>query len=1306
MIRTLTLGSCVLALSVSVLRPAAAAESQRIAVFADPAVPELTAGCADPRRLGRLLEGKGRELVFLTAEQLADAQQLTADNIDLLVLPYGPSLPKAACDSVRAFLRGGGDFLSVGGYAFDNLYGGKVNPNVELLRAPGLEADGAAECWRSDQADPEAADPEALGLRVVTANPHSGKRCIRLHVPDGLPHVWYNVHQGVEGLVPGESYAASCWIRTERVHGGFTYLAVGFYDADGKRLSFAQNTGGTNFCGTRDWQRLECRFEVPPGTVVAQVTGNLYGYGTAFFDDFSLKWIDVGGMNTHFGRTGDQLRFRQDQIGVFDPSYRLERAVSSHIAAHQAIVTAPCAYQGTLAGYAAVGMTSANDAVGPIPRARWTSLVQTRDRYGRRTGSLLGITHNFSGTFRHSLWAYTGVENVDLLDGAQPTFEQALRQVADHMLTGVFLHTPAAEFMLYRPGEVMKGRVNLCNAGRLERELCVVARAVSGDTVVAESARAVFLEPGQDQRLEFGLPCPPASNDVVCELRYELQLEGRVIDTVRAGVFVPNGRETDGFPLSFQDNYFRAGQRPMMLFGVNQTGVMFGPHYENPLTWEEDYGRCRDFGFNVWRVLHVSCFADPAGYRFGTFNIGNPPERLLRRMDAAFQLAQHYGIVPMPCWYDTRGGAAVSDEHLALQASFARRYGERYQDLSGMLYDVSNEVTIDYADVPDLQRDFRAFLTERYGTDDALRAAWANPEASLTTAKYEKPKGEWHSRRDRDIELFRVQVMERWLAASIEAVRDTGDRHPVTTENYVYKLPGGDPFESRRHLTFANMHHYGDWQPGYVRFFARRMQGMGHVVGEFGRTTHPAQVSFRNYTPESAALSYFRRVTFLNAGLGATGLFVWDIKDLRGSAFPYGIHYHSELVPKKVGHQFRNLAFFFRRFTSTFSPEKLWFVVPDQLLLGARQNDLQRYLYAALTALTRTNVPFSTIRQYELHKILEHKPEAVMLPLSYILSDGDVDTLLMYAKGGGTVYLSGDCAFDPDRQETRRHVLERLVGISPASRRFPDIRLGSVPAVHAEGLGDLPAFDAYPTYEFSGQGVDVLRKAADLPLICSRKAGQGEVVFVNDPIELHLDEDGLLPIYADFAARIGLAPLLPASRDSNLIALQVPSESGGSLTVVLNDGAQDRNVEVGDVRALCPAGAQVAVYRSASGQIAALALAGDATLAGAPFRTGNGHVLLTALDGGDLRTSQAILALPLSQGNLGLTGVTSVMQARIGEIVNGRWVTYEQIADGRSLAIDEQRTTAMVLLTRDEADGTWTRRVEKMVLSPESMPGL
>ncbi|MDH7600539.1 MAG: hypothetical protein QHI38_00145 [Armatimonadota bacterium] len=76
-------------------------------------------GNADPNTLGSMLEKHGYGVTYLKSGDLADPNILKRDNFDCLVLPYGPSYPYAAYESIKAYLKSGGTFLSLGGYAFD-----------------------------------------------------------------------------------------------------------------------------------------------------------------------------------------------------------------------------------------------------------------------------------------------------------------------------------------------------------------------------------------------------------------------------------------------------------------------------------------------------------------------------------------------------------------------------------------------------------------------------------------------------------------------------------------------------------------------------------------------------------------------------------------------------------------------------------------------------------------------------------------------------------------------------------------------------------------------------------------------------------------------------------------------------------------------------------------------------------------------------------------------------------------------------------------------------------------------------------
>lgn len=80
---------------------------------------ERSPGTADPAMLAGTLTKAGFGVTLLKSGDMADPKILTRSNFDCLILPYGSSYPDAASDSFKAYLKSGGTFLSMGGYAFD-----------------------------------------------------------------------------------------------------------------------------------------------------------------------------------------------------------------------------------------------------------------------------------------------------------------------------------------------------------------------------------------------------------------------------------------------------------------------------------------------------------------------------------------------------------------------------------------------------------------------------------------------------------------------------------------------------------------------------------------------------------------------------------------------------------------------------------------------------------------------------------------------------------------------------------------------------------------------------------------------------------------------------------------------------------------------------------------------------------------------------------------------------------------------------------------------------------------------------------
>lgn len=75
------------------------------------------------------------------------------------VLEIGRPYEDSQMYTYQSLSQGGGDLISVGGYAFDHLYSLNAGSgDVELLASPGMEMQDALDHWPSDQANAQTAD--------------------------------------------------------------------------------------------------------------------------------------------------------------------------------------------------------------------------------------------------------------------------------------------------------------------------------------------------------------------------------------------------------------------------------------------------------------------------------------------------------------------------------------------------------------------------------------------------------------------------------------------------------------------------------------------------------------------------------------------------------------------------------------------------------------------------------------------------------------------------------------------------------------------------------------------------------------------------------------------------------------------------------------------------------------------------------------------------------------------------------------------------------------------------------------------
>ncbi|MCX7598440.1 MAG: hypothetical protein N2512_06175, partial [Armatimonadetes bacterium] len=1074
-----------------------------IGIFRDQVPPAKEGTFSDPEYLGEVLRRDGYAVYYLSVSQLAMPELLRPELFDLIVLPYGPRFPGEATESFREYLRSGGRFLSVGGYAFDEPYFAQPGRDTQQLANGGFEEAGEGDLptgWVAGRPRPD------VSFRRVTDLRRTGEAALEISVGPSAPVDWYIIRQRIENPDRTVRYDLSGWMRVADIRDGpGGYLAVDFYRENGERISFVQTE---ILAKTEDWRRVAVSFAVPDGTAYMSVNCLIYGRGTAWFDDLELRAIPPS-INTRHAVPRDMLHTTDDQIPVFDPSFRLQRVAEVRPAEAQYVVPADFRLSGPLEGYAATALWGSNNPVAPAAYARWIPLLRAYDEYGHLAGTVGATVFHHAGPWKGSGWAFFGATDRDLFPHGDDRAADLLRRVVAHLLRGVYLSVPEPSFMCYRDGEAPAATVLVGNNGRAAEEIVVRAAirdARNGTIVGVLPAQTATLKPGETQTLEFRWPALSLAGDLY-EVRFTAIVGGSTVDEVSTGFVMWRPEVIAAGPdVRWRDNYFHLGDSPSATFlcGTNQTGVVVVAWWENPLTWDRELSMMRDYGLRVLRVLHISAYAG---------DLTNPDEKFLRRWDAFVQMCQRHGIAVFPTMHDWLGGISIPSDVLEKQSRFAAILAERYLDVPGFIINIENEAPVDASDHPELRGLYNDFLRQLYGGDEAaLKETWGDQAAfgALPFAYPPDPEG-FHDLRWLDLNLFRRRLVERWFTANCGAMRAVNTRHAITDEYYL--LPGGDAGPSNRHCDFVNIHCYWLDQPAQLKYYDHSAEGMGFAVGEFSRRSHPsfAEQGGWGWAPEKEVRRWYWHL--VHACLGATGSLAcnWDWKDMESCIFPWGLLYPCDLVPKGQMHVFSALAHCLEKLRLAYAPPQVYVVLPDLHILGGRDGEWPPAL-RAIDTLLRCGVPFGVLHDMNIEK-LPAEARVVFYTAPFAVSDETYRRLMEFVRTGGTLYLSGDLSYDERRRRNRMGRLAELCGVQDGGIVYEPgktpVRAGPLEPA-ADGL---PVFDAAPCVRVSPAGAEVLARSAGQPVLLRHAAAKGQVFYLADPVELRTTPDRALYRY-------------------------------------------------------------------------------------------------------------------------------------------------------------------------------------------------
>ena len=951
--------------------------------------------------------------------------------------------------------------------------------------------------------------------------------------------------------------------------------------------------------------------------------------------------------------------------------------------------------------------------------ARWIPLLEAVDANGRKRGAAGALMHHHHGPYTRSTWAFFGVENRDVFAEGSKAGLAAFKSAARALALKCYLHSLQTDYATYRDGEVVRVRVLLSNYGLrgavLQARLVIRHDEVEAYRVVREmESRA-----GGTRVVEeaWSVPRFEAEHYVV---RISLFDGAQLIDSTETAfnVWKPETLAA-GMPFEFRENYFHVDGKSVFLQGTDDYLHTFIDQDEHAGTWLRDAQGCRDSAIDVYENL--------MGLRGPQHR---PTETWWRWVDAMLLNTQRVGGIFFPGML-VFSNTAVSDVDLEDQKAYVKAFAARYGGAAGIMYYLNGDLELHDPNLPDLQRLYNDFLRTKYGSDEALRAAWkvSPPDAPLGKLAIQHGSSDWRDIRTMDDFQFRTYLVRRWLNAMHDAIREVDTRHPVTAEFYQSPVSGIDLLTALGRLELANFGYFNGKDedfyrfPQTCRFLDQSMRGKGINVGEFGVKTHPAWDDTGYYIEartETVEQSYFLSLAHYAFALGASKIQNWCWKYPADLPFEWGINYPNEMVPRDVRAFYRNSGILFRSLRPRYEVSETVVLLASDSRMGGQGQRIVEGQLNAIRLLMDENVRFGTLTDEFLDE-LPVTVKTILYPLPYCPSDAIVERLKSFVHDGGQLYLSGDISYDSLRQRTRVDRLRELCGVTFVSERYGNLAYGEASIRTRPSKGLWPAYDAAPSMIMRSEGAQVLLSDVEgHPIVTEFVYGKGRVVFSADPVELH--GDPRFQGYAhEFYRALMMALKIPdedvQAQRGSVHCFRVPSQDARQIKVLVNHGPKRQEIAVvsatsSSVRLSLGSRLPGVLVSEADRGVQVVESSGDVFEDGRPLLSTDLHVMALSFGREPLATAWRVLLLPMGTGKLTLHTRRNFTNPVLlmGEIVAGRWQQHAAMplvraADGLTVEVTAELSLAMLLLC-EEADRKGTAsQMEVWMQAPWKVEG-
>ena len=1007
---------------------------------------------------------------------------------------------------------------------------------------------------------------------------------------------------------------------------------------------------------------------------------------------------------------GDLLFYDVSTVPLFDTETKYSGAVRISAAEGQEIFKGDVLTdENGISGYSAITWVGNN-------RGRYQPLLYAYDSLGRKVGVAAAVfrafyspsDYGYNGGIKY--WddykgagvGFFGVTDRDLFAPGNTALREGLVKLADTLCGKIYICSADNAYDCYRPGEKPRVSVVLENPVAETLECFATVKISSEDTgeTVYEETKSVKIPRHAKRTLRFDVTELDLTADDFWYVSVTLECGGEVVDSYESG-FVVWDEETvaAGPKYTYHDNYIYLVQpdgteKAVFISGVDDGGNTFVNEDQTPLVWKSDFERRRDAGILLYENLQQ--YRDYGDFS-RVFDNGYPTERHMSKVDCAVYLAQKYGQIYMMGML-LGANCGVDDAQLEKDKEYISKMAARYKDVPGVIYYLNGDLIVKPTSA--INQLYREFLKQRYGTDEKL--AECRPDLkSIESAKYDSnysfTGSGWSDRKAYDQNLFRTYLIKRWANALTAVAKEAGGADKaVLCEFFSWPSESIDVEHAIGDLTYSNIGFFDKLEmlTETLANADQRVRGKSFGIGESNKRTHPDFGETLDYYAsgsERYSEAYLRSVFYNTLAMGGNHYQVWCFKDETKYNFPWGLTYMVSAGERNIFNIYRNLNILTSTVEPTYVSPEVAFLTPDSLRMsGSRGWYVGHYATLRGIDMAQTLLADNILTINENDLIIPESVKVIYYPLAFTVPENVCNALTEFVKNGGTLYISGDPAYELDTR-TREYGdrAERLTGTKVTKVIYAGVDDAGADVTYTTDAGKR-AGKPCVRIELAGAKA-IYSDTTGSPVFTEYSLGSGKVYYSTVPVEIASNTSTYLAdvdLYEKVLAGSGLRYNAVSGSAAGLRTSVLPLAGGGTLRVISNSSNIDIKTEYKSGETTYSfrlGGWQTAAFvEDAEGRLVTLDVPTAVQKNGERFMTNDCAAVLVPLDGALLENTGVLAVLPDSSGGFSCyCGAWKDPVAVRGSVYYGEFLNGGEISvtyKGGRLSIDSAREGEIIIV--------------------------